>query len=372
MKLFIIITFLLTFSLNSLCGQNDYYRFIRSAEQKIISNELDSALFYYNHAFEKYSYPFVKDVLAAACVCVHTQDTVTLYRYLEFLLSKGMVKREFDYFIDKRPKDTRLQSLHLNFDIYNKIYLKSFDYSLNKKFRDLDKDDQIGIIYRKQKIKDKKSKIEDRKKQYEVSVNHFIGLVKKYGFPSERMLGLGSPISLLWSNDKKTKFYSLTEKINEPDLRIKRKDSVYFCYTHSKYPSISRLLNRRGNSLLWHTPIDRFPELDSLLLSAIEALELYPQFYAACRERRGDDYGLAMGSKVNWKYNFDIRKIANSPEAIEINKNRARLGIRSLDFDVKLFDAISKLDQLKYKHFFRTKTKGRSLFFMSLFTLKMP
>lgn len=162
------------------------------------------------------------------------------------------------------------------------------------------------------------------------------------------------------------------EPINGIDVKIRKDDSIYFTYSYSKNTSLISGITRRSQSLLWHLKIKDFPILDSILLDAIRNNKLSPEFYAACLERHGIDYALGMGSGINWEYKFDLKKIINDSRSKQINKLRTEIGIRTLEEDLALFKAIQQLENLKYHHYFKRKTKGSSLFFNSLFTSKVP
>lgn len=129
---------------------------------------------------------------------------------------------------------------------------------------------------------------------------------------------------------------------------------------------------RRGNNFLWHIDIKRFRELDSILLKGIRELKVYPQFYASCLERHGIDYLLAWCSDLNQKYKFDLKKAAKDSNVKEINKRRAIIGIRSVEMDLKLFEAIAKLEDLKYKECFSRRSRVNNTLFGAMFISKIP
>ena len=351
----------------TLFGNTNYYKLIRNAEQKIVDKQLDSSIYYYKEAFIKYNYPFVKDLLAASCIAIHTNDTTTLYTFLELLLNKGMSEKELEYFVKKKPNDKRILAFKTNFDNYNNYYLSTIDYQLNKKFRDIDKNNQIWL-----QSKNKADSI-CQLYTYTKLTKQFIDLVKQNGYPTERRVGLGSLSTIMYSNEEHphSKNNWLLDSINLPFLKSKRLTKSFFKYSH-KNTTICFLMSRRGNAYLWHVDLRKAPELDSILLKGIQNCEVYPTFYAARRERSGDDYGLVFMSAANMKYNYNLKKIIKSTIAEKINSNRANIGIRSLEQDLALFNAIAILENLKYKDFFRPRIKCSNLLYSALFTSALP
>ena len=356
----------------------NYYSLIRKAETKIIENNLDSSLFFYNEAFVTYNFPFAKDIYAASCVAHYANDTSTLYKYIDLLLKKGMsVKFELRYFINLRPNDKKILKYFNDAEYYSKQYKKSIDTTIGRFFLELDKQNQIKIFDCDKNYKNYSERLGYIYRTDSIHIFKFIELCKKYGITSERKLGIGSYISMQFTNiglkKLEGKYY---EYISNPDIRKNKGDSVFFNFAYEsksiQNTSIFRLVTRRGNSLLWHIDIKQYPKLNDILLEGVNNCEVYPTFYAACIERRGGEYALAMGSKINWKYKFDIKKIIKDQMSTEINKRREQIGIRSLEMDLQLFRALQKLEGLKYKNYFKTRVKGNSLFFQSLYTSRMP
>jgi len=101
----ILITFIcLILTVMSLFAQKtEYYKLLRKAEQKIIDQQLDSTLYYYDKAFTKYDYPFARDLYAATCISLHTDNTATLYKYVELLLKKGISLDDLDFIVKHKP-----------------------------------------------------------------------------------------------------------------------------------------------------------------------------------------------------------------------------------------------------------------------------
>lgn len=381
MKNKILIIVFVLISSYSFSQAKDYYGLLRKAEQKIVANQLDSSLYYYNTAFEKYDYPFVKDVLAGACVAHYANDTAKLYYFLDVLLNRGMSLKELNYFVEKRPKDKKLQFYKKYFTEFQDRYLASIDKEIESAYRELDKRNQIDLSYARIKFGRGTPKyLEQREKDNNQLVKKYLSLVKKYGYLDEKKCGIGSGISIYWTNDKKNTFHQglIYELITKPDIREKENDSVFFRYSYIRNTNLTKYYTRRGNSFLWHINLDKYPQLDSIVKLQLNQLKLYQNFYAACRERskegmdKTEDYCIAWESKSKQKYGFDLKKIIQYADIESINKRRASIYIRTLQEDLELFEALQKLEGLKYKHYFKRRAKGKDLFFDALFTRTMP
>ena len=376
----LIIVFVLISSL-SFSQAKEYYGLLRKAERKIVINQLDSSVYYYNTAFENHDYPFVKDILAGACVAHYANDTIKLYYYLEVLLNRGMSLKELNYFLKKRPNDKKIQFYKNHFKEFQNRYLASIDKKVESAFRELDKRNQIDLSYARIKFgRGTPEYFEQREKDNDKLVEKYLSLIQKYGYPDEKKCGLGSSISIYWTNDNKKTFNKdiIYESITKPDIREKKNDSVFFGYSYIKNTSLTKYYTRRGNSFLWHINLDKYPQLDSVVKLQLNQLKLYQNFYAACRERSREgmeemeDYCIAWESKSKQKYGFDLKKIIQNADVVSINKRRASIYIRTLQEDLELFEALQKLEGLKYKYYFKRKAKGKDLFFDALFTRTMP
>jgi len=360
-----------TFTIIFLCliltvnGQNHYSKIIRQAEHKIINKQLDSAIFYYKQAFKKHEYPFTRDVLAAACITTHTNDTNTLYSLLEVLLNRGMSLNELNYFVKKNPDDKRLNLFKNEYLKYNVRYLNSLDSGLYNMYEALDIEEQISnqnrILSISQKLKD-----------LDNISNKYLNLLNKYGFPTENKIGIGCFSAIEYLN-KKSEIKKDERLISIKNFKGSKSSKYIFWHRYSNLRFINTQYYRVGNGFLWHTNLALLPKLDSVLLSYVHKNKMSSTFFGSVRERGGWDYGLSWESKANQKYNFSITKIIKSPEANKINLNRMELGLRSLEMDLDLFNAIVKLEKINPKHYFKSNTKkANNLLFLSLFVQMIP
>ncbi|MGB5988606.1 MAG: hypothetical protein WBG43_02545 [Marinifilaceae bacterium] len=372
----ILITFIcLILTVMSLFAQKtEYYKLLRQAEQKIIDQQLDSTLYYYDKAFTKYDYPFARDLYAATCISLHTDNTATLYKYVELLLKKGISLDDLDFIVKHKPNDKRLQKFKEEYPRYKKEYLSSLNLTLRKKFRDLNKQEKIDLLVIEESVKKKYRRSAEFAHCLPL-VKRFIELVKEYGYPSEKLLGLGSSSGLIRTDVKNPEptFEESYEMVNEPIIESRKNIDVLFWYTNKSF-RVNCHRNRTPQYFLWHLNLKRLPELNSILLKAFNNLEFDPSFYAACLEfHHWEDYGMSMSSVAAYKYKFNLKKLIKKPEAKQINENRKKLFLRSLEKDLELFNAIAKLEHLKYKKCFNLRVRHQNNeLFWALFIDKMP
>lgn len=359
----ILVLVLMLFSLNSK-AVNNYYQLLRKAEKCIISNDLDSALFFYDKAFVKYNYPFVRDVVSATYIAGYAEDKPRFETYIRLLIKRGINKHDFLKIVKRFHKENE-------FDTLNNIYHNSIDNELSDMFKKLDVYNQLYVVYGKRK--NRLNKIKNHVQIVDSTlVCNYVQYVREYGYPTEDRVGLGSVISIIDGKRKQLGKLNCIEAITDIEFNRSNKGTIFYLSSDNGIFAPTRTMCRRGNNFLWHIDIKRFRELDSILLKGIRELKVYPQFYASCLERHGIDYLLAWCSDLNQKYKFDLKKAAKDSNVKEINKRRAIIGIRSVEMDLKLFEAIAKLEDLKYKECFSRRSRVNNILFGAMFISKIP
>ncbi len=348
--------------------QNERYcKLLRKAEKCIIEAKLDSSLCYYTEAFETYNYPFVRDVVSAVFVAMYNHDENQFNFLLKYLLRKGMSRSELSQILSKVPDNFELDSYENDFDKYNGSYLKAIDYDLSNHYLLLDK---YSLAYHKGIINREDNMSFDYKYTYEVLSAMYVDNISKYGFPTEQRIGVGATSFIVKRNNVREGYES--KDFCYDSIMFKVPDKYIFNSSYTKRTSLIRAYYRTGNYFLWHMDIKGNQNLDSVLFLGVRNLSVYPHFYASCLERGGVDYGLSWESAVNQKYGFDIKKIIKKENTELINERRAKLGLRSIEMDLQLFNAIAKLEKLRYKDYFARRVRGKSLFFYSLFVSMIP
>ncbi|MEX0595412.1 MAG: hypothetical protein WD512_02850 [Candidatus Paceibacterota bacterium] len=370
--------FLVVLFFNFNYAQNKYFFEIRTAEKLIVQGNLEESVKIYKKTFDDYNYPYIRDVLAATGVAQHLNDKKQFYIWLEYLLNNGLSENDLDYFVNKYPNDSLLKSFKTNFKTFEQNYLKNINYEIAEKYVEVDKNDQLRLFLAESKFNSEPAS------KYQIDnqslINKYIDLVNKYGFPSDKLCGIGSHISTVFTDEGLPSYMDkdyIVENIKVPDVRVKTNDSVYFTYSFIKSRKINKISNRRGNSLLWHQNIKNFPVLDSLILEGIQNLKVYPSMYAACLERYNVDYLIGMGgTKSIWhnRMRANISKInmLTQNEKNEINERRVKIGLRTIEEEYNLHAAIIKLEKLNKKHFKKLKRRNLNIIYYSFFNTMMP
>lgn len=378
MKYFILLT--LIFSANILKSQKntDYYSLINNAEINLIEGDMNTSLNLYLKALNKYEYPFIKDIVAATCVATYTKDTAVFYELLEKCLLRGLSKSELSYFDNKKKDDKRVKYFIKNYEYYRNKYVESIDKNRRMTLGHIDIRNQVNIgIGLKKYGKSHKEFCFHLDSCNQVLSDSLQNYIKLKNFPTEKQVGIGSPFCIVVSDD------SLSVESDECTyeylpyadyLRIKENDTVYFYYSY-KQTFISNLRFRPIYSFLWHIDVKK-PKIDSTLQSALISLRLDPYYYAACAERSNliIDYAMAMESRVLASINFKRRKLLklSKKKILLINEARDKIGIRSLENEVALFNKILILENLNQKKYDGRKRRGKNLFFKSLFLSNVP
>ncbi|GEM_PF-1974789 len=366
-----IITIVFVLIVNNCNAREDYYNILREAEQCIIDNNLDSSLYYYDKAFLTYNYPFVRDIVSAVHIAGYLNNTVVFEKYIILLAKKGVSMYDIKLIIGKFISNDKADSLLAKCNNLVKHFDNSIDEQLSRMFKVLDINNQLYVIYGK-----RRNELHKIKNHIEILdstlASRYIRYVREYGYPTEHRVGLGSLVIIKIGKKTQFKKYADVEEVNNIEISIPKNKSILCLTPNGNVTKSVQLLSRRGNGFLWHLDIKKYKELDNILTKGIDSLCVYPEFYASCLERHGVDYALAWQSELNQKYKFDLKKIVHDPKVMDVNKRRAKIGLRSVEMDIKLFNAIAKLENLKYKKCFSRKSKVRNLLFRSLFISKIP
>lgn len=167
----------------------EYYSLMLKADDMIIENKLDSALYYYNTAFNKYDYPFYSHVKRAAIIANYSEDKIQLEKLLRKCIQKGMPQHQFDYFLELGLNTEVVNKIEKNYSSYYEQYLAGIDTSIVFKYLDLDARDYLLHEYLYSYSKDSIKDVFYAKFQKEAS-KEFIDLINEVGYPSEENIGL--------------------------------------------------------------------------------------------------------------------------------------------------------------------------------------
>lgn len=242
---------------NNICDTTylTYHALINQAERcYFIENDVDSSLAYYDEAFRKYNFVFLKDLINAAQISVFEGNI----KYREYLL-KG-----FKYGLQMKHLHSFPLFQPLIYDITSdtsfseqakqnrEIYLKNINYEYLLKVYDLGIEDQI-----QKSQPDELYAIKKRNSIQKIKV-----WINKYGFPSSKIIGI---------DDK-----DIFKNKGKPDFDLdnrKYKFSSNIDYYTTEDESFS---NTIPLILLIHNQC-AFLELQEILYTAMLKCEIHPR-----------------------------------------------------------------------------------------------
>lgn len=224
MKLFFLNVIFLIFHSLSINAQpplniQRYLKYINAAELKCVENNFLSAGQYYDSAFKVFPSGFAKDLYNASVCFLFLKNNEKTYEYLKPVLQKGYSilvlkeKKEFQSFFNSGiGKKLLVEYNSLNF------------FSYNKKLRiTLDSISERDQYFRK--LTGSYDKYMDSIKKID-STNSFklLSIIRKYGYPDEKLVGIDST-NLLWqsqdiifihqSKGSRTRIYDFTNILED-------------------------------------------------------------------------------------------------------------------------------------------------------------
>jgi hypothetical protein len=349
----------------SLFGNKQYYKLLRRAEQCIIDEKLDSSLYYYQQAFTKYNYPFVKDIMAAACVAHYANDTATMYSHIKTMMKRGVVTYELGYFLKHRSDDKELLKIVNSSQEYKEYYLKSIDKAVADKFMELDISNAV-LIHNRVLVMRRRKEYKTRKDlDRSVDVDKFIKYVNNFGFPDEKRTGLGG-FPMISSVDFAKLF---NKEYTDVTNRIENgREGDKYAYVEPIFGyGLFDYSCRRGCKIFSDIDIKRYPDLDNLLLNKITNLNFNPSYYIEYLQKNSNVYYVYRPtSKLMKKYRGNMDKIINKINIKEINQKRAEIFMRTVEKDIALYKAIAELEGVNYKKYFSRKNFISSAFVRSV------
>ncbi len=200
-----------------------YHTSINKAEELFfVEEKVDSALFYYDTVFEEYDFIFVKDILNAAQIAVHTKKPFQKYIEKGFLygLKIDHLKRYplLKKFYDEKKEDKKLNALYKK---YRKKYLKKID------FKYLDFIYKIAI--RSQLKKTLRESIYKFRKDVRTKIKQILDSIPTRGFPGDRVIGISDS--------------TIFKEINKPHLdlyrQVKKHEDLWYMKSNEKSMSES-------------------------------------------------------------------------------------------------------------------------------------
>jgi hypothetical protein len=325
-----------------------YFSLIQKAEKKISDRDLDSALFFYETAFDQFDTPFIRELFQATVVASYRDTKDKFYELLVKCIERGMNRYELSFFHPKFKGDTAFNQIQSNFDMYHTHYLNSIDTPVYDVFENIDRMDQLSTKYAM-----KSNQILDKTvRNFYANSQLYMQSVLSVGWPTENRVGIGNII--ISGVVKKNKIHKLPS-VQFDNIAVNHYDSILCKDTLEHYVLISdKSVNtsilyqnsRKGNGFLWHHLEQLDSTLNNFVIAGMLDLKIHPLFVAQGIERSEtveNDCLLGMGSRYyqsQLHYNKALKYELESSISSRFNSNRANYFIRSLEEEKALLKAL--------------------------------
>ena len=283
----------------------EYHKEARFIESYILDSSYVKAVQLYKNLFSEYDFVFAEDCFRAAQTATFINDSISSFLFLERAVNQGVTKERIvndSILIDlKRMKYWSI--FEGNYDSIRNEYIAVIDWNLRQKINEIHDLDQkyrdkhelhpLNFIWRPLIW------IKWKKTTKKIVENELIPLIKKHGFPNEKLIGL-----------------------DEASFHLKHKRDKL----KSNYAFII---------LIHYYSIPRTTNFNELLLSAIKSGNIHPSQYASII-----DFQATCGKGKYYKglhYN-EWHNSKNENELDEINKNRIEIGLESFEIYLKKFN----------------------------------
>jgi hypothetical protein len=280
----------------------NYHTEARSIESHILDSSYIKAVKLYKNLFCKYDFIFAEDCFRAAQTAAFINDTINSFLFLERAVRQGVTIKRIvnDSLLTDLKKVKYWSRFESNYDSIRTKYIAGIDwdlrgkinqfYDLDQKFRDKHELHPWNFIWRPLIW------IKWKKTTKDIVEKNMIPIIKKYGFPNEKLIGL-----------------------DDASFHQKQK--------HDRLKS-----NYAFMILIHYFSIPRPTDLNELLLSEIKTGNVHPKEYASLI-----DFQASFGKGKYYKglhYN-EWHRSKNENELEEINKNRVEIGLDSFETYLK-------------------------------------
>ena len=328
-----------------------YFEQISIAEDYFIKGEIDSSLNCYNVAFEKFNYPFIREIFQATVVASYSTDKSDFYKLLKKCIVRGLDTLELELFEKRYKNDSLYRNIKNEYRFLRNKYLESIDTNIYKLFKGIDINDQIATQRSQRNNYDLSYRnFEDNKKKYTAYID-------KYGWPTENKVGIGNHVLLAYFNSEKEVdnykykefFY---EKLNDSILTKNNKYIVIVFSCISRATSVTYQNTRCGNGFLWHyTCMNDTLFNNFLFIEGVLNLKIHPLFLAQGIERAGiEDYLLGVGSNYyekRLKYKLEKKYHISNEDKNIFDNERAKYFIRPLEKEEQIIKQLIFLESKK-------------------------
>lgn len=309
---------------HALYGQTNYIEYhkeARSIESDILDSSCQEAVQGYKSLLSKYEFVYAEDCFRAAQTAVFAADIPNAFLFLERAVMQGITKDCIaqDSLLTGLSRAKYWSTFESRYDSLRSIYTSRINWQLREKINELNDLDQ--------KYRDKHELhpwnflwrpfiwLKWKKITQEIVEKELIPLIREYGFPNERQIG-----------------------VDEATFHHKRKkDGIKSSFAFM--------------ILIHYFSVPRTAEYNELLFAEIEKGNMHPRQYASLI-----DFQVTNGKNKYYKglrYNeWGISK--DSSEFDQINQNREDIGLESMETRSQIFKraiAIGKQRQEgNYKH----------------------
>lgn len=306
----------LAFSLiiwNSFLYGQDYISYqtrVNQAETNILDSNYNKAILIYDSLFKEYDFVFAKHCYTAIQLAVEQKKWDLAFEFIEKGVKQGITVK----IIENSPvmkniinNDSWGQFKERKYDSLRKIYLSNINLSLRDEIEKLFALDQyytsrvndsrfIKYLFNDLKWKKEIGKIVD---------NKLIAIIKKYGFPGEKIIGI---------REEKIR-YSEKAIINE-ELMLNRLEE-----------GKGYIGNLSAQYMLIHYFSNSHPNFNDLLLEEVKKGNIEPYQYASIC-----DFQAKYGKKYkNEGYYNQWHRDVSVEKREEINKRRLSIGLETFE-----------------------------------------
>lgn len=361
-----------------------YYTILQHAESSFVNGNLNEAILLYDSALEHFNYPFYNHIKQAAILSHYAGNDIYTEKFLTECIKAGMNKAELEWFVARSSGKPFINRLLTNYKIIRKEYASNIDTVAMINYLELDAIDVDvnGISY----TKDDHSK-EMKMKQdslYIQLIERYIELIAKYGFPTEKRVGLDriihnendNPFQSTWENT-----FAFEISYNK-DLLIDT-NNVKF-WTNENFGTSKREGSRPGNYFLFHFGIRLLPynndSLMRILTKGMLELKVNPRVlmhhleldvWFKSKEKLDDyfDCGCSYWSKafVSEAHSVTKMQLLSEKTRDNINACRRKYFMRSIEMEEKIFNQLFYLEYRKAPKMYNKKTVNRISFTFNAF-----
>lgn len=273
----------------------NYHSIVIECEQLIVDGKYTSAINKFDSLFKQFNFLFLRDIKVATELSVFEKDYKSGLKFTKLGIKAGWTRKSINKNDNLRPLQEHREWAHItsNYDSLHTIYLSRVNFRVKEQVHEMFKKDQQKALGALLRIGQKSKRRYSEKKfapHSEKQLRKFEQILHNYGYPGERLIGNNVWGSVILSHH------------NSISVNYNSKDTLY-------------------------------AQLQPKLLNAWEKGELSPYELAQIEDWRI----AALNEHKLTSYGF----IGTIPDEIileTINKNRAKIGLRSIGLRNNLID----------------------------------